>query len=452
MNFTQANMAKFRGRFVAVVGLAVAPLFLPDLVSAQEGAGNPDVQRIVAEVDLERLRANVEALAGFETRNSMSDTLSDTRGIGAARRWIHSEFESYSPRLDVSYDSYLLAPQGRIARETQIRNVVAILPGRSDRRIYVSGHYDSVARRPADWPEDDFDNPAPGANDDASGTSIVMEMARVLSQSGRDFDATLVFIAFAGEEQGLLGARLHADRMAADGVRIDAVFNNDIVGNSTSGNGIRESHRVQVFAEGPTDSESRRIARYLQRQAAIYIPGHTVTLVARDDRFGRGGDHSAFNMAGYPSIRMTEARENYSQQHTADDLAEHMDWEYLQRNAQVNASAMASLALAPPAPVIESEGRPMLTRGASGYDATLAWEPVPNAAGYRVYWRQAWQRNWENAIDLSSDQHSFTLEGVSIDGHVFGVAALAPEGHPSLVSVYIRPVRDRDPLEVIDGS
>ncbi|MGI9181528.1 MAG: M20/M25/M40 family metallo-hydrolase [Longimicrobiaceae bacterium] len=405
----------------------------------------------MAEVDLEQLRSNVETLARFETRNSMSDTLSETRGIGAARRWIHAQFESYGPRLEVRYDSYLLAPQGRITRETKIRNVMAVLPGRSNRRIYVSGHYDTVARRPPGWAEDDFDNPAPGANDDASGTSIVMEMARVLSQSGLEFDATLVFIAFAGEEQGLLGARLHADRIAGEGLRVDAVFNNDIVGNSMGGNGVAEANRVQVFSEGPTDSESRRIARYLRQQAAIYVPGHTVTLVARDDRFGRGGDHSAFNMAGYPGVRLTEARENYAQQHTADDLPEHMDWAYLQRNARVNAAAVASLALAPRAPRIENEGRPLLSREPSGYDATLGWEPVPGAAGYRVYWRQAWHRDWDQWVDLPSDQHSFTLDGVSIDGHVFGVAALEPEGNPSLVSVYIRPVRERDPLEVIGG-
>ncbi len=444
-------MRKLHCNPLLIAGIVGVGVMFPPSTRAQAGAGHPDVRRIVAGVDQERLRSNVETLARFETRNSMSDTLSDTRGIGAARRWIHAQFESYSPKLEVGYDSYLLAPQGRIARETMIRNVMAVLPGRSDRRIYVSGHYDTVARRPSDWAENDFDNPAPGANDDASGTSLVMEMARVLSQSGLEFDATLVFIAFAGEEQGLLGARLHADRMAEEGVRVDAVFNNDIVGNSVGGNGVSEADRVQVFSEGPTDSESRQIARYLHQQASIYVPGHKVTTVARDDRFGRGGDHSAFNMAGYPAVRMTEARENYAQQHTADDLPEHMDWAYLQRNARVNAAAMASLALAPRAPQIENEGRTMLTRQPSGYDATLGWEPVPGVAGYRVYWRQAWQRDWENSMDLPADQHSFTLDGVSIDGHVFGVAALGPEGHSSLVSVYIRPVRERDPLEVIGG-
>jgi len=284
--------------------------------------------------------------------------------------------------------------------------------------------------------DDPFDRYAPGANDDGSGTALLMELARVFAQSGLEFEATLVFMAIAGEEQGLVGARLHAERMAAEGVEISAVFNNDIVGNGTGGNGLQDTRTVRVFSEGPEDSLSRQLARYIRRHAARYVPGHQVRLIAREDRFGRGGDHTPFNRAGYAAIRFTESRENYQRQHTVLDTADGVDPEYLARNARVNAAPLATLALAPAAP---EAGFQRLGRG-DGYDAHVRWEPSEGAVAYRIFWREAWGVDWEHEL-LVGNVTEITLPDLSIDDYHFGVAAVGPEGHESLVSVYVRPPR-----------
>ncbi|HWP98971.1 MAG TPA: M20/M25/M40 family metallo-hydrolase, partial [Vicinamibacterales bacterium] len=332
-----------------------------DRAASPEGL-DPRIVSIVGAVSEERLQALLRRLVAFGTRHTLSSTDSPERGIGAARQWIHGELARSSPRLRVAFDAHRLAPQGeRVPREVDVRNVVAVLPGRSARRVYVTAHYDSLARRPrtpgspaaAESGRASFDDPAPGANDDGSGTVLVMELARVFAQSGVEFEATLVFAAFAGEEQGLLGARAHARAAAAAGVPIEAVFNNDIVGNSRRGDGVPDGGRVRVFSEGPEDSPSRQLARFIRRWAARYVPGHAVELVARHDRFGRGGDHLAFNEHGYAAVRLTEAAEDYARQHTVEDTIDGVDFAYLARNARVNAAAVAVLALAPPAPIVE---------------------------------------------------------------------------------------------------
>ena len=415
---------------------------------------DPRVVALVANVSAARLAADVHALAGFGTRHIYSDTASPTRGIGAAREWIRAEFARASPRLQVAFDTYQVATQGpRLPRDVELRNVIAVLPGASPRRIYVSAHYDSVARRTDggggetgfDWTR--ADNDAPGANDDGSGTALVIELARVFAQSGLQFDATVVFIALAGEEQGLVGAKLHAQRAAAEGWRIDAVLNNDIVGNSRGGTGASEGDRVRVFSEGPEDSPSRQIARYVRRVAMRYQPGHDVTLVARADRFGRGGDHTAFNQHGFAGVRVTEANEAYQRQHTVADTADVVDPAYLQRNARVNAAALAGLALAPPAPVVVNErGAPRLSRGASGYDAALSWTASPGAVGYRILWREAWAPDWEHELTVGAVTDA-TLPLLSVDDVVIGVAAIGPGGHESLVSAYIVPTRPETTIQ-----
>jgi hypothetical protein len=419
--------------------LACLAVLVPTALQAQVAASDPRIAAVVDAVSAERLGEIVRRLEAFETRNTLSDTVSATRGIGAARRWIHDEFRRASPRLQVSYDSYTIPAGGRITREVELRNVVAVLPGRSPRRLYVSGHYDTVARSAEGggftWAAGD--NPAPGANDDGSGIALVIELARVFAGSGLDFDATLVFIAFAGEEQGLVGATRHAQRAAAEGWVIDAVLNNDIVGGTTAGNGLADSRTVRVFAEGPEDSPSRQLARYIRDVAARYVPSHTVRLIARHDRFGRGGDHTPFNQQGWAAVRFTEAMENYSRQHTVDDTAEGVDPEYLARNARVNAAALASLALAPAAPGVTTQ---MLGRGRTGYDATLRWRPSPGAAGYRVVWRETWANDWQFSALVGMDT-TVALPGLSIDDYVFGVAAIGPGGHESVVSAYVLPPR-----------
>ena len=420
---------------------------------------DPRIVRIIDAVSTDRLRTLVEKLQSFDTRNTLSATASPVRGIGAARQWIHDEMRRSSARLQVSFDTYRVAKQGRIVREAELRNVIAVLPGRSARRIYVSGHYDSLAREPgkqasagqaqagpstADVPFDwnAVDHFAPGANDDGSGTALTMELARVFGESGADFDATLAFVTFAGEEQGLIGAHLHAQRAREQALAIDAVFNNDIVGNVTAGNGITDASSVRVFSEGPEDSASRQLARYIRRVAARYMPSHSVRLIARHDRFGRGGDHSAFNQRGYAGVRFTEARENYARQHTVADTADGVSFPYLAANARVNAAAVAALAFAPPAPSVvnSKDSRPMLTRQSSGYDANLKWTPSPGAIAYRIVWRAAWTPDWEHEMIVGNATEA-VLRDVSIDDFVFGVAAIGTDGHESVVSAYVNPPR-----------
>ena len=423
-------------------------------MAAQTPNRDPDVEKIVAAVSAVRLAHDVQTLAAFGTRHLYSDTTSTTRGIGAAREWIRQQMVAAGPRLQVEFDTYQVTAQGgRLPRDVELRNVVAVLPGRSSRRIYVTGHYDSVARRTDgtgdpdgfDWTR--ADNDAPGANDDGRGTALVLEMARVFAQSGVQFDATLVFVAFAGEEEGLVGSTLHANRASAAHWTIDAVLNNDIVGGGHGGDGVVDTSRVRIFSEGPEDSPSRSIARYVRRLAAIYVPGQEVVLAARSDRFGRGGDHSPFNQEGFGAVRLTEAKENYARQHSVQDTPEGVDAAYLQRNARVNASALASLALAPPAPtVVDDRGRPTLTRGESGYDAHLSWHASPGAIAYTVVWRRAWANDWEHELTVGPAVEA-TLPGVSIDDMVMGVAAADAAGHESLVSAYVVPVRQ--PLKVL---
>ena len=410
---------------------------------------DPRIQKVLADVSPEQLQATVEKLASFGTRHLLSSQDDPARGIGAAAQWIADQFRSYGPRLQVAFDDYDLPAQGqRVTRDVRLRNVVAVLPGRSRRRIYVSGHYDTVARaaRPAsasgggfDWTAGD--NPAPGANDDGSGTALTMEAARVLVQSGMAFDATLVFVAFAGEEQGLVGAHLHAQRAVAEKMAIDAVFNNDIIGNSHGGNGLVDGESVRVFSEGPEDSPSRQLARYIQRQASRYIPSHRVRLIARHDRFGRGGDHTAFNQRGFAGVRFSEANEHFGRQHMTEDTPDGVDAAYLARNTRVNVAGVAAMALAPAAPVVTSErGAPLLDRQPSGYDARLRWTASPGAVGYRIFWREAWTPDWQ--FDrLVGDVTGIVLPDVSIDDYVFGVAAIGPGGHESVVSAYVNPPR-----------
>lgn len=438
-----------------IVALAVP--IAPGIATAQ-GAPPPDadprIEQVVAAVSPERLRAIVARLESFGTRNTLSDTVSTSRGIGAARRWIHEQFRNYSPRLQVAFDRHPVAQQGRITRDVEVVNVIAILPGRSPRRVYVSGHYDTVNLRafmqgatpgaagdPQQRAGVDHNANAPGANDDGSGTALTMELARVFSQSGMEFDATLVFIAWAGEEQGLIGSMAHASALADAGGVVEAVFNNDIVGSSLGGNGIVDGESVKVYAIGPEDSMSRSLARYIARVAATYVPSHTIRLMAREDRFGRGSDHSSFTANGYPAVVFREANEHFARQHTGEDKIEGMDFAYLAQNTRVNAAGVAAVALAPSAPrVVGERGQPLIGRGQSGYDADLRWAASPGAVAYRIYWRDAWANDWQRT-QVVGNVTRYTLPNVSIDDHVFGVAAIGPGGHESVVSAFVSPNR-----------
>jgi Zn-dependent M28 family amino/carboxypeptidase len=417
-------------------------LVLPSSAFAQQTDVDPRITALVASISEQRLTTLLQKLASYETRNTMSNPDQAGRGIGAARQWIFDEMRRSSPRLEVSFDTYQVAAQGdRILEPVELRNVIAVLPGRSARRVYVSGHYDTVARINNRFDYSVGDNPAPGANDDGSGTVLTMELARVFAESGLTFDATLVFAAFAGEEQGLVGAHLHAEKALGEGTIIDAVFNNDIVGGAVGGAGVADAETVRVFSEGPEDSPSRQLARHIRKSASRYVPDHRVALVARYDRFGRGGDHIAFNQRGFTAVRITEANENYEKQHSVNDTLDGVSFSYLAQNARVNAAAVASLALAPPSPVVVNDrGAPMLTRDPSGYDARLQWKSSPGAASYRVYWRAAWSNDWDTGVAVGNVTE-YQLPRVSIDDFVFGVTAIGADGNESLVAAYVNPPR-----------
>src|SRR5215467_3065794 len=420
---------------------------------AQPADLDPQIARIVSEISEQRLGAVLKKLESFDTRNTMSTVDSPTRGIGAARQWIFDELRRSSPRLDVSFDTYRIAKQGRITRDVEARNIMAVLRGRSPRRIYISGHYDTVAiaggqsernggNNAGSTPALAFPDPdstAPGVNDDGSGVALTMELARVFAQSGIEFDATLVFMCHVAEEQGLMGAKLHAQKAASGHLQIDAVLNNDIVGNDKGGNGIVDSGSIRVYSEGPEDSPSRELARYVQRWGMRYVPSHRVRLLSRPDRFSRGGDHTAYNQYGFAAVGFRESRENFSRQHDARDTLEGVSLPYLTQNARVNAGAAAALALAPQTPVVVTEkGQPTINRAPSGYDAHLQWKASLGASSYRVFWREAWGPDWQHEMTVG-DVTEVTLTNTLIDDLVFGVAAVDAAGHESLVAPYIAP-------------
>jgi hypothetical protein len=454
--------------FRLLVGVLVA---WPLTVGAQRPPGpdaDPRILSLIASISEQRLQQLDTKLAGFGTRQTLSDPTSATRGIGAARQWIYDELKRSSPRLQVSFDTYTLPPQGRITRQVEVRNVMAVLPGRTPRRVYISGHYDSLnlgpgvqmagTTAPADAPRVpdpqlqpgfDYNAEAPGANDDASGTVLTMELARVFADSRIDFDATLVFICWAGEEQGSFGAAAHAQKLKAEKAVVEAMFNNDIVGNTRGGNGVVDAETVRVYSVGPEDSMSRSLARYVERTAAIYVPSHRIRLMAREDRFGRGSDHQRFTQAGYTAIVFREANENFAKQHSADDTVDGLDFKYLAQNARVNAASVASLALAPPAPTVTgARGQNLISRDPSGYDASLRWNASPGAVAYRIYWRDTWTNDWQRQQTVGNVTQ-FVLPNVSIDDFVFGVAAIGADGHESLISAYVSGVRQDPEVKVI---
>jgi len=450
---------------LALVPLTAIPQTNSDS-TAPKPTADPRIQQLISNISEDRLQSIVVKLASFGTRETLSDTSSATRGIGAARQWIFDELQRSSPKLQVSFDTYQIAPQGRITRQTELRNVIAILPGKSPRRIYISGHYDSVnlgkgvsASFASAAPGAKITNPmrdatfdhnadAPGADDDGSGVALTMELARVFANSGIDFDATLVFACWAGEEQGLIGSSAHAQKISAEKTVVEAVLNNDIVGGIRGGNGVIDAASVRVYSIGPADSMSRSLANYVQWAAGTYVPSQRVRLMAREDRFNRGSDHSSFTSVGYPAVVFRESKENLYHQHSADDKPEGVDPAYLAQNARINAASAASLALAPPAPkVTEDHGYPIIARDPSGYDASLYWSASPGGVAYKIYWRDAGSNEWQHNQLVANTTH-FTLPNVSIDDYVFGISSIAPDGHESLITAYVSPERPIPPIKL----
>ncbi|TFW34476.1 M20/M25/M40 family metallo-hydrolase [Massilia horti] len=419
----------------------------------------PQIDKIVAEISPKRIETYIHKLVGFETRHTMSDTTSDTRGIGAARRWIKSELErcGAGTRLQVAFDSHIAPVSARISRPTEIVNVVATLPGTQDaskdRMYVVSGHYDS---RNSDVM--DAEGKAPGANDDASGTAAVMEMACVMAK--HNFDATIVFMTVAAEEQGLLGATHWAEQARQNNLNIAGMFTNDIIGSSRGDDGRVDDKQVRLFAEalpatkenndvnrmllqtgGENDSISRQLARHVKEQGERYVKGFKVNVIQRRDRYLRGGDHMPFLERGFAALRFTEPNENFDHQHqnlrtengkVYGDLPEFDDFNYIAKVARVNAAALASLALAPASP-----REVKLRTDKLENDSTLVWTPnaEPDVAGYRIVWRETTAPGWQGSlfvgnvteatVKLSKDNYFFGVQAVDKDGNV------SPATYPS---------------------
>jgi len=419
----------------------------PDITRQQ-----PQIKKILADISPKRIEGYVAKLVSFGTRHTMSETESDTRGIGAARRWIKAEMErcGAGTGLQVAFDSHIAPISPRISRPTEIVNVVATLPGSQEAskdRIYVtSGHYDSRVSDVMNYTAD-----APGANDDASGTAAVMELACVMSKY--KFDATLVFMTVAAEEQGLLGARHWATQAREKKLNIAGMFTNDIIGSSRADNGKVDNKQVRLFAQsipatkemsdairtlvqtgGENDSISRQLARHTKEQGERYQKDFKVSVIQRHDRYLRGGDHMPFLEQGYAALRFTEPAEDFAHQHqdlrtengkVYGDLIEFNDYDYIAKVTRVNAAALASLALAPAAPEAVKLRTDKLTN-----DSTLVWQanPEPDLAGYRVVWRETTAANWQGSkwvgnvneatIDLSKDNVFFGVQAVDKDGNV----------------------------------
>ena len=423
---------------------------------------DPEVAKMIKEVSARNIEASIRKLVSFGTRNTLSEQDNPTRGIGAARDWIFSELQRINSEcgncLVVEKQSFLQPKANRIPEPTTLTNVMATLRGttKPDRVYVVSGHYDSMCTSPTDAKCD-----APGANDDASGTAAVIELARVMSK--RKFDATIVFMAVPGEEQGLLGAAYFAQQAVEKKMDIEAMFTNDIVGGVTTHRNSPHRNRVRVFSEGvpsneteqqaatrrsvggENDSASRQLARYIKEQSDRYMKNFRVWMVYRRDRYGRGGDHIPFVERGFAGVRFTESDEDYTHQHQNvrteggifyGDTPEFVDFEYTANVTRINLIALASLANAPAKPKNVGVVTTRLTN-----DTELKWDANTDAdlAGYEIVWRDTTAPEWTDSTFVGNVT-TFVMKARSKDNFFFGVRAIDKAGNKSPV-VYPRPMR-----------
>ncbi|RHW75509.1 M28 family metallopeptidase [Colwellia sp. RSH04] len=412
---------------------------------------------IVESISAKNIEKDITKLVGFGTRHTLSDTKSDTRGIGAARRWIKAEFDRISNDcnncLEVYFQSKIIADEKRIPDATDVVSVIAILKGVTDpdRYVVMSGDIDSRVSDVMDFTSD-----SPGANDNASGVAGVLEAARVLSQY--QFHGSIVFAALAGEEQGLFGGKIMAEQAQEDGWRIKGVLNNDMIGNIAGINGVINNTTARIFAEGTrqneteaqakkrrftggeVDSPTRNLARYIDKMADTYIPNLDTMMVYRLDRFGRGGHHRPFNDLGYPAVRIMETNENYYRQHqdlrTEDgikygDTLDGVNFDYAAKLTALNAVSLAGMAWAPNPPVN------VTIEGAVEPSTRLSWDAKKAnekslVKGYKIYWRLTDQSQWQHSRYVG-DVTKYTLENIVIDNYFFGVASVSQDGFESPV-------------------
>jgi hypothetical protein len=413
------------------------------------------IYEIIGAVSEGRLQKDVATLANFGTRHTLSDTVSDTRGIGAARRWIKGTFDRISSDcngcLEVSFQRDLVKKDenNRITKDVWVVNVLAVQRGTvyPDRYIIMSGDIDSRVSDP-----NNFTSDSPGANDNASGMAGTMEAARVLSKY--TFASSIIYLGLSGEEQGLFGGQGLAKMAKEKGWDIIGIFNNDMIGNIKGVDGVISNVDFRIFSEpvpptetekernmrrfygGEVDGISRQLARYVHRNVVAYMPEMNPMMIYRLDRFGRGGHHRPFNDAGFAGIRIMEAHENYTQQHqdvrvedgvAYGDVLEHVNFPYVKKLTAVNAINLASLAWAPPAPKEVKIG------GIVEPSAKFQWDKVAGAVGYKIYWRDTTSPTWDHSRYVG-DVTGFTLEGIVIDNYFFGISAIGKDGHESVVT------------------
>lgn len=409
---------------------------------------------LVSDVSADRIEKDIKKLVSFGTRHTLSETESDTRGIGAARRWIEMEFKRISDDcggcLEVITVSDIVSGETRIPEPTEVVSVVAIQRGTLDplRMVMMAGDIDSRVSDPLNGVSD-----SPGANDNASGLAGTIEAARVLSQ--HQFAGTIVYAALSGEEQGLFGGKILAQYALESGWRIKAVLNNDMISNISGIDGVTDNSTARVFSEGTryvetaeeartrrysggeVDSPSRNVARYVDRMADEFIPNLDVMMIYRLDRFGRGGHHRPFNEVGIPGVRIMETHEHYNRQHQDlrvedgihyGDVIEGVNFDYARKLTALNIVSLAGMASAPPFPANVS------IKGAVQPHTTLSWDDgsAENLAGYKVYWRLTTEAQWTYSRFVGNVS-TYTLENIVIDNYLFGVASVSIDGYESPV-------------------
>lgn len=431
--------------------LLITAIACCSLVQAQT---DQKIYDIVDAVSADRIKADVQTLVNFGTRHTLSDTISKTRGIGAARRWIKSEFEKISKDckkcLEVINQNNLVkkGANTRIVHDVMVTNVLAIQRGTKypNRFVMMSGDIDS---RVTD--SNNFTSDSPGANDNASGMAGTIEAARVLSKY--KFESSIIYVGLSGEEQGLFGGAGLAKYAQEKGWDIIGIINNDMIGNIKGVDGVIDNREFRIFSEpvpaneseqarrarrfqgGEVDGISRQMARYIHKNTKTYMPEMNPRMVYRLDRFGRGGHHRPFNDLGFAGVRIMEAHENYTQQHqdirtengiNYGDTFEHVNFGYAKKLTAVNAINLASLAIAPPPPSNVKIG------GIVQPAAKFKWDKVNGAKGYKIYWRDTTSPTWDHSRYVG-DVSEFVLKGIVLDNYFFGIASVGKDGHESMV-------------------
>lgn len=456
-------------RISALIFLTTSLLTAQVVPTPKAAAVDAEIGQILKKISPDSLRSYDYTLAGFGTRHTMSDTTSNTRGIGAARRWIYSKFESFAkndPDFKVYEQRFMLSNVPRISKPTVLVNVYGVLWGKegvNGRYIVISSHYDSRCTDIMDYTSD-----APGADDNASAVSLALEAARVFTSMHFKPEANIIFICFPGEEQGLYGSDHFAMEARKKNMNIIADLNNDIIGAIRGGNGVVESNMVRVFSQGykqiklgnrevnpevigyENDSPSRELARYIHMAGMKYMPTFHTTLIFRQDRFLRGGDHASFNKYGYAGVRFTEPNEDYRHQHQNvrvedemvdgkmekvqyGDLPQFVDSAYVASVCRMNSLTAALLSVSPPAPTND-----VMLVDKLEYGSRFRWDnPLhgKGIAGWKIYYRKTYEPFWTGYVFVKSTTDpsvSYDVKTMSKDDYIFAIAAVGTNGAESI--------------------